>query len=261
MQGPLVRDVLLVAIGNSLIAGKSVGWFWPDSGIFRYSRECVFVDRDHSVTAADPNTWLERVRTFDGLWLDYTDRGKWVGDRMTVGFVGGGHRWLIGAVNGSVTEIWEGHDTLGDRNATDGKIWTTHYVRLDADWKETRTRGRSVGELKTALDGTLAKIEAFARQQKLADFAGDFGAARKALTARPRADPMLVDAMLPEDAAQLWAAIGAAWVFGGMGSWNDMSFDGEDGKTYEALSDQLFGELNEAVAAVANSTWPSHSHP
>ena len=32
----------------------------------------------------------------------------------------------------------------------------------------------------------------------------------------------------------------AAWVFGGMGSWNDLGFQGEDQQTYERLSHRLF---------------------
>jgi len=255
VQVSIIRDVALVVIGNNLIAGKSIRPFWPDSSIFRYSKECVFLDKDHSVIAADPNAWLERIKGFDGLWLDYADRQKWVGDRMTVGFVGGGHRWLIGAVKDSATEIWEGGDQLGDRKAKDQKIWKSGYVRLDANWKEKRSPGRSVAELKAVLNDTLTKIEIFARKVKVDNFADCFNEARNALTARPKADPMLADAALPDDAAQLWSVIGSAWVFGGMGSWNDMGFDGEDGQTYEALSDALFAQLNEAVAAVANSTW------
>ncbi|HUO88704.1 MAG TPA: hypothetical protein VMU08_05980 [Rhizomicrobium sp.] len=256
MQGPLLRDVALVAIGNTVIAGRTIGSPWPGGDVFRFSAECVFRDKDQSVIAADPNAWFERLRGFDGLWLDYSDRERWVSDRMTQGFVGGGHRWLIGAVRSDSTELWEGGDRLGDRNAPDGKIWESGYVRLEADWKQKRDPGRSVAELRTALDRTLIDIEAFARGQKIDNFADLFAQARNALTAPPRPDPMLMGAPLPDEAAQLWSAIGSAWVFGGMGSWNDMGFDGEDGKTYETLSDTLFEQLNEAVAAVANSTWP-----
>jgi hypothetical protein len=39
-----------------------------------------------------------------------------------------------------------------------------------------------------------------------------------------------------------------------MGSWNDMSFEGEDQKRYDYLSDTLFVLLTRAIAASANTT-------
>lgn len=54
------------------------------------------------------------------------------------------------------------------------------------------------------------------------------------------------EAML--DAAQ------SAWVFGGMGSWNDMSFDGEKGREYEESSEDLFIAVNDAICVAANES-------
>jgi hypothetical protein len=39
-----------------------------------------------------------------------------------------------------------------------------------------------------------------------------------------------------------------------MGSWNDMSFEGDAGKEYETASEQLFSALNDAICAAANET-------
>lgn len=46
----------------------------------------------------------------------------------------------------------------------------------------------------------------------------------------------------------------SAWVFGGMGSWDDMGFAGEAQKEYETVSKKLFQTLNEAIAVAASST-------
>lgn len=45
-----------------------------------------------------------------------------------------------------------------------------------------------------------------------------------------------------------------ASVFGGMGSWNDLSFDGADAEAYERVSERLFRALNRAIAAAANES-------
>jgi hypothetical protein len=65
------------------------------------------------------------------------------------------------------------------------------------------------------------------------------------------------DSSLPPSAAQLLSTVQAAWVFGGMGSWNDLGFDGEDQKLYEHLSDELYQLLNAAIIAAVNASAPA----
>jgi hypothetical protein len=45
------------------------------------------------------------------------------------------------------------------------------------------------------------------------------------------------------DAAQ------SAWVFGGMGSWNDLGFAGAEQKEYERVSKHLYAALTDAICA------------
>jgi hypothetical protein len=59
---------------------------------------------------------------------------------------------------------------------------------------------------------------------------------------------------MPLEAKQLLASAQAAWVFGGMGSWNDLGFDGSDQQEYTALSDELFLLLNQALGVTVNTT-------
>jgi hypothetical protein len=44
-----------------------------------------------------------------------------------------------------------------------------------------------------------------------------------------------------------------AWVFGGMGSWNDVSFDAKPGE-YERVSEQLHRALLQGILAGANAS-------
>ncbi len=46
----------------------------------------------------------------------------------------------------------------------------------------------------------------------------------------------------------------SAWVFGGMGSWNDMGFEGADQGEYDRVSEQLFAVLNETIQIAANAS-------
>ena len=57
------------------------------------------------------------------------------------------------------------------------------------------------------------------------------------------------DAVVMLDAAQ------SSYVFGGMGSWNDMGFAKETQKEYEQVSEDLFRALNEVIVAATNTSY------
>jgi len=60
------------------------------------------------------------------------------------------------------------------------------------------------------------------------------------------------DHLLDLPAKQVLAACQAAWVFGGMGSWNDLGFEGEQQAEYDRISTALYDLLNTAIAAAAS---------
>ena len=61
--------------------------------------------------------------------------------------------------------------------------------------------------------------------------------------------------LLPKSAYQLLTAAQAAWVFGGMGSWNDLGFQGQDQQTYDKLSEELYQLLNAAIVQATNTSY------
>lgn len=65
---------------------------------------------------------------------------------------------------------------------------------------------------------------------------------------------LVPEGLLSLSARQILAACQAAWVFGGMGSWNDLAFDGQEQSRYRGLSNELFALLNMAICASVNST-------
>jgi hypothetical protein len=106
----------------------------------------------------------------------------------------------------------------------------------------------------------LPRIARFAREHSLESFAQSFDAALACL----RSDQPLQAAFhrdiaprgsLSLQAEQLLGAAQAAWVFGGMGSWNDLSFEAEAGERYTQLSDALYHHLNLAAVAAANTSF------
>ncbi len=239
-----VRNVVLVAAANGAIAGIRRRKLWPDDPVFQFCQECVFVDGKNTVVAADPDAWIDRVRSeFDGVRLREPKR------------------WHIEAVKADGAEVWEGSEEIGDSTASDRRIWRAGFRRVATHANKQKPAERPPAELIAALDQTLEEIASFAKAEKIDNFQRLFEEGRAALHTSPRHDPLFTLAEFGTEAKQLWCALGPAWVFGGMGSWNDMGFDGASGEMYSRLTGALSSELNEAIMAVANSTWPRHKAP
>jgi len=108
----------------------------------------------------------------------------------------------------------------------------------------------SFRELRSALEA----LSSFAARTEQRDWAGHFQGAIAQLSLPP--DPQALYGVLaecgrPPVALRLLNAVQTAWVFGGMGSWNDVPTAGSD--EHEALSSLLLDALMLALLASANT--------
>lgn len=269
MQGPIENALMLVAAGNAWLAGKDIGAFWPEADTFRYVGLCEFrtppasgKDTDeYPLRAADPMAWFESLKPWStGLRLHHGPSARSPNqqidapDRMLVGFVGGGARWLIEAVGRERSELWEGFHRFGER--TEAKPWLcTHVMQGEVAVADVTPEAfePAIAELQSAL----VEIEAFARAEKADNFAECFARGSALLASgEPEAmdwlDRVMRHAGFDRRQASVLQAINHAWVFGGMGSWNDLGLGGEP---YDGLSDRLYNALNDCIAGLANSTY------
>jgi hypothetical protein len=268
MQGNIEQALLLVTAGNAYLSGRDIAGFWPKARSFAWTKACEFRVASESgegefpLRAADPIAWFACLKPWcRGLRLHHMERpvrenqSIEMSARMSVAFVGGGPRWVVEAVGKSTAEMWEGFDRLGDRNAPDHKIWLTTYVLLG----ETRPDAMDTIGLAPALAklrDVLPRIEAFAREQGYDNFADCFARALTVLDgaspASEHPDDLVRYAGMTLTQQRVRLAIDNAWVFGGMGSWNDI---GDTGPEYDQLSEELFAALNETICGLANSTF------
>jgi hypothetical protein len=109
------------------------------------------------------------------------------------------------------------------------------------------------------LHESLYDIHAFASRNNCGGFTECFARALSALDGDFAASGYHKDlapaGVLSSQALQILHACQHGWVFGGMGSWNDMGFDGDEGKAYDRVSERLFKAINAAIAAAANSSF------
>ena len=269
MQGPVAQALALTCVGNAALRGRDVAGFWPDALVFRFSKSCDFREvegeRDE-LLATDPLAWfgILRAQGRRGLRLHHAPRSRGpqqtlpVSERMLAGFVGGGPAWLIEQVGAGQSVIWQGFDRLGDRNDPDRKIWLNTYLRRGETTPQDFA-ARPVGEASADLHAALTEIAALAKRMQFGNWSEVFAGAREILDGPVPDHPLIADfkryAGLDDAQLKLVAATSASSVFGGMGSWNDIAPEAEFAADYERLSEQLFTMLNDAICAVANSTF------
>lgn len=145
------------------------------------------------------------------------------------------------------------------REASLGKIWQVTYCRIATGVTTHRPAQLDIERLKHALTGSLEALTQFSLLKGLGKFTAFFETALNRLDPQKPLDEIAYCEFAPPDlismdACRLLSAVDAAWVFGGIGSWNDLAFEGKDRSDYEQLSEQLYQVLNACILASANSS-------
>lgn len=269
MQLPILRALALVAVGNAAFAGRDVSGFYPGDPIFRFTKSLDFMSPRQAGSlahvASGPLDWYAKLkkRQCRGLRLHKAPMQQNpamanVEERLLVGMVGGGPRWLIEPVYPNYSELWEGFDRIGDKDAPDKKIWLSAYV-LIGEAASAESFDAGVAAATIDLRDALLTVESVARAMPGAPFADVFVAARATLEGRAQDQPYPLEFLrytqLKPEVERLLKAAGRAWVFGAMGSWNDVSVEAALKPRYESASRALFSALQRAVLVTANSTY------
>ncbi len=272
MQGTIAQIITLVLHGNAFLqTGQLDPDFFPKNSAFTFCEYVRFVEpnksgnrEDEAILAKNPENWFKELKASGvySLRLIYSSQNNQdISDRMSVGFIGGGGRWLIEALHPSGADYWEARWEVGNQDHPEKLIWQVAYGRIAQTSEPSQLSIRAAAVVKQELLSTLVEIEAFANKHQQYGFAKAFKLGQSALESKsPHADSYHKDispsGFLNLESSQLLAASQAAWVFGGMGSWNDMGFSGKEQETYESLSDSLYRLLNEAFIVASNSAAP-----
>lgn len=266
MQGTIAQLMGLTAYGNSFLSGNQLVDFHPNNTVFRFCKYVRFVDLEPSggkwserPFADDPLHWLERIKSEGVVQLrtrHLDGAQKEISDRMSAAFVGGGGRWLLECVTLTGSDFWEARWEVGNQKDPDQNIWHVSYGRIAKGVKPGRQELPSVADLRHHLGEVLDKTRLFANQNGLENFGACFSGALEALTSNPSEEKgyrLSPPGSLSVEAEQLINACQSAWVFGGMGSWNDVGFNEESkNREYEELSDLLFKLVNLSLVVAIN---------
>ena len=278
MNGELAQAAALVAHGNHWFrvgGGAAPAPISLEGAAFQFVSSVDFVLVDDAGTQverfADVAAWLEalQARGIDRLWLelsaDRPDTHGFVIEAHQLSAFAGGGSWFLVATGPARSEAWQGAWRVGDRNAPDHRIWEIRYQGNAVD-PVVAPAEPDIDAARAGLAAQLTAAHDFAAAQAAGDrpdvgmWADIFGQAIALLTGDPSTVPVgesYDDDALPADhpppARRLLAAAGRAWVFGGMGSWNDLGFDPTANATYDAVSRHLHAAVLHAVVAATNA--------
>lgn len=270
MNGPIAQIVALTCYGNAFLAGEPPERFFPANSTCQFCERVTFVTLNKNIfgkvkeveIASSPEAFFANLKSRGarGIRLSQAPQNNpRIADRLSAGFVGGGGTWTMEVLfPRELSECWIARWEVSNQKAPDRRIWRVTYGRLS----QGKSRPLAARELTPAiqeLEESLKDIRTFSERQKLDAFTKSFAEALDTIATKGAArhgyhQDLAPPGFLSDQAALLLDACQSAWVFGGMGSWSDLGFAGEDQKTYERVSDRLFQAVNSAISAAATST-------
>jgi hypothetical protein len=268
MNGPIAQLVALACHGNAFLQDQTVPQFFPTNSTCTFCDEIIFVEkpklpylglRDEPV-AKNPNDWFLRVKTQGARALCITRTPQnlpQIADRMSAGFVGGGGSWALEVLfPEQKSEAWMAQWEVWDQKAPERRIWRVIYRHVST-YQTAIIEVPDIGLAERELLKALCEIHMFAAKNNCGGFTECFANAIDSLNARQSHayhKDLAPAGFLSEIATSVLDACQSAWVFGGMGSWNDMGFDGEITKEYDRVSEQLYTTLTKAICVATNTT-------
>ena len=259
MSRELEKRVALVVYANTVLQGRRSD-FILDPLITENCYSLEFIEKPPNdmagatrLIASDASRWVDYLLEQEAkqVRLLYRPTGDPdFPDHISSAFVGGGSIWII------EVQSDRGSDLYADAKFLDTYLpkAKSQYVRFERGVHHL-ANDPSVDDARTRLNDALTNISEFAgRYEHLTHWADIFNRARKCLTTyEPPVDDFLLPfGILPKKALQLIRAAFGSWVFGGMGSWNDVAFSGEAGYECSSLTDALYEAVCVALMAGAN---------
>jgi hypothetical protein len=269
MVGTVAQLLSLVSYGNEFITKHSFPLdYFPNNPVFQYDKEVVFDTSKEkffggtkAIHLANPQEWFRWLKEDGCLELraifQYSDQ-KDFKDYMMAGMVGGGGTWFVQSSYKRYCDLWYANWEVGNQNDPDNKIWLVKYKTV-LQKQEIKQQLFLLNPIKEELGKLLIEIEAFARTNKKDMWADWFKKALESLNSNKPYESFYQQNMIVLKnysllAQQVLFGASNAWVFGGMGSWNDIGFaEKETNVKYEQLSEQLYDVMIRGLVGAINS--------
>jgi hypothetical protein len=265
MTGTLVQIITIAAFGNEFLKNGKLTEFYPENSSFQF---CDFVDfreikkknfftaKKEIITAKNPLNWFENLKNNGCIKLRLFHQTEKENDHQLAGFVGGGGNWFIETVYPNYSDFWVGNWNH-DKNLTE-KPWQVTYGKA-VEKQPTRNQQFDLKNTRNELNSILEKLTDFAFKETNENWGNIFEKAKETLNSEnPETDFYHTDLISTKEYElqnrQLLLSASKAFVFGGMGSWNDMGFENKKtNKVYHELSTELYDTMNKSIICAINN--------
>lgn len=267
MNGELAQTIALIAHGNAYLQGDGppAPNLQSSNSTFRYVSSISFLQIAEGGTvevANDVSRWLIWLRDHgvERLHLRTRPTSGPLPAHIASAFAGAGE-WMILATTDGTGSFWIPRWEVGKLSSA--RPWKVSYVAASAVQIRTFTPP-ALAVARADLANWLTAARKVADDLAADDWRDWFTTALDQLTADEPHGRYHDDALPPSGysraARQVFAAAVGAWVFGGMGSWNDLFVEDENlRQRYDEASESLFRSALAAFEAVLESGQaPSH---
>ncbi|MRS02446.1 hypothetical protein EG832_04350 [bacterium] len=268
MNGEWAQLIALVAHGNYFLTHpESSHNDLSANSTFQYVNEVTFVRYKSTIdpkgvkVAANVGDWLIdlRKRKVKRLWnIAFAWDRQDLAEHIAVAFAGG----VPIAIQVDLPEGYELWYPLWKTGGKPQKPWFVEYRGLKFGYSHAAEQMR-MEDVKVRLHNAIVGTEQFARRPEvnLGEWADTFASALTLLNSENPTAPYHPD-ILPEAgfslaARQILSAAARAYVFGGMGSWNDLGFkQPEVQKEYHEVTKTLYLAVKMSLLMASNSFMP-----
>ncbi len=272
MQTELAQIISLTSYGNEFVKSQVIDEkYFPGNTVFQYcnsvdfrdiKKSVLFSKSIESISANNPIEWFKLLQT-EGckkirLYYQPAPKNEFGPEYMLAGFAGGAGTWLIETCFKGYSHFWQKQWKVTHKGASDNKIWSVNYARI-LEKNPITDQQKDIDDTKLKFRDTLEQLTGLCAENDLTHWMDIFG---KALRTLSSSEPgtlyyhhdLIVNKNYSLEAQQLLFAAGNAWVFGGMGSWNDIGFSNETTqKIYLKLSQNLYEQIIDGIIAATNS--------
>lgn len=272
MNGSLAQIIALTAYGNDFLRNHRLQTdFFSTNTTFQFCNKVDFIGfkkqlriikPSHFIIADNPLEWFKYLENGGckklRLYYEHSENQSFEKDCKLAGFVGGGGTWLIEAIYDNHSNYWANKWEANNQNDYTRKVRAVSYgmVAEDQLTSDFQVDGKEIYE---DFDSILSSISNFAYNQNLGFWGDKFKSAISVLRSENPCKDFYHKDLIPLEnysliAKQILFCAGTSWVFGGMGSWNDLGFENnETNELYDNLSGQLYSTIIEAIISAINS--------
>lgn len=264
MTGILAQIIAITSFGNEYLKNGNLTNFFPQNSTFQHCdfvdfremrKKNIFSSKKEFIVSENPIEWFEHLKSKGCKKLRLFYQTVKQDDHKMAGFVGGGGNWFIETIYENQSDLWISRWNH-DKNLTE-KPWQVTYGKAYEN-RPIINQQLDLTETRSNLKNTLEKITEFAFKEATENWGNIFEKAKNTLdNETPESDFYHNDLIhwnnYDLQNRQLLMSASKAFVFGGMGSWNDMWFEKEEtNEMYNKLSSELYDLMMKSITCAIN---------